>query len=251
LIFDSTGNLYGTASAGGKPGGSGTVFRLTRGANGKWKTKVLHSFSGGKDGGNSRASLIFDSVGKLYGTTSIGGTKDLGTVFELMPSTNGNWKEKVLYSFRGGTDGSGPLARLIFDSAGNLYGTTESGGNPYDNGTVFQLKPGTNGKWTEIVLYRFSNEGNGPAAGLIFDSAGNLYGTTYWSGAVFELVPEKGEWDEIVLHFFTGGTDGARPKGDLIFDSSGNLYGTASSGGNISKRHCLDSFCGLVFEITP
>jgi uncharacterized repeat protein (TIGR03803 family) len=174
-------------------------------------------------------------------------------------------KEKVLYSFTGGVDGGVPMSDLIFDSAGNLYGTTSQGGNlaacnGSGCGTVFELKHTADG-WKEEVLYSFGgyqSDGIFPQAGVIFDRAGNLYGTT-WAGAgdssfegtVFRLSPNAhGGWQESVLYGFTGGSDGGGPQADLVFDSQGNLYGTASQGGS-GGNSCFESGCGTVFELTP
>ncbi len=172
LIRDSTGSLYGTTYDGGVYG-FGTVFKLA--ADGQ--ETILHSFSGGStDGANPYAGLIMDSNGNLYGTTYDGGVYGFGTVFKLAAGG----QETVLYSFSGGsTDGANSYAELILDSKGNLYGTTYSGGT-YSLGTVFELD--TSGK--ETVLYSFSGSPNGasPYAGLIMDSNGNLYGTTYDGG---------------------------------------------------------------------
>ena len=187
LIFDAAGNLYGTTWAGGTYGG-GTVFELT--PAGGWTEKVLHSFSWiGTDGFWPYAGLIIDAAGNLYGTTGAGGPSGWGMVFELTPTAGGGWTEKMLHSFPydNGTDGSQPVAGLIFDAVGNLYGTTEYGGT-YSNcyggcGTVFELTPAAGGGWTETVLHSFNGtDGREPAAGLIFDAAGNLYGTTYYGG---------------------------------------------------------------------
>jgi uncharacterized repeat protein (TIGR03803 family) len=170
---------------------------------------------------------------------------------QLTLNADGKWTEKVLHNFGKGDDGGTPDSSLILDAAGNLYGTTYSGGIGY--GTVFQLTPGADGKWTEKVLYRFCSisdctDGENPYAGLIFD-AGNLYGTTVVGGAagdgvVFKLTPSaNGKWTEKVLHTFGEGKDGVNPVGGLIFDSTGNLYGTTENGGSTGN--------GTVFEITP
>ncbi len=147
---------------------------------------VLYNFSAnGTDGFLPWASLIFDRAGNLYGTTTWGGTYGYGTVFELTPNGSGGWTETVLYNFTFGTDGAIPYAGVIFDSAGNLYGTTFDGGT-YGNGTVFELTPNGSGGWTETVLHSFSSgiDGANPYAGLILDRAGNLYGTTLDGGAI-------------------------------------------------------------------
>ena len=198
LIFDTTGNLYGTTNAGGA-NNEGTVFKLMPQADGSWKEKVLYSFIGGiKDGGGPSAGLIFDTAGNLFGTTAGGGAYGRGVVFQLTPNSNGSWKEKLLHQFTAGKDGGYPNAGLIFDHAGNLYGTTTYGG-PNDCagscGVVFRLAPRSKSGWRETVLHTFSGRpGANPVAGVIFDAAGNLYGTTHGDtyntfGSVFEITP--------------------------------------------------------------
>jgi uncharacterized repeat protein (TIGR03803 family) len=167
---------------------------------------------------------------------------------------------KILYSFQGSkySDGSYPNGSLIFDQLGNLYGTTEDGG-AYKGGTVFELSPGTGGGWTERVLYSFGNGSDGadPMASLTFDSAGNLYGTTYKGGSygygtVFELSPASGGlWTESVLHSFGSGTDGRNPEAKLTIDSAGNLYGTTVYGGTYTCGVGPTANCGVVFELSP
>jgi uncharacterized repeat protein (TIGR03803 family) len=227
---------------------------LVSGAAAQSKFKTLHGFTDGKGGGWVYAGLIFDSAGNLYGTTALGGAHGNGTVFKLAPNAGGSWTEKVLYSFTGGIDGSSPEAGLIFDAAGNLYGTTASGGT-HGWGTVFKLAAnGPDGNWTDSVLYSFtgSQDGGSPLAGLIFDPSGNLYGTTFYGGGIttaFEMTPNSdGTWTEKVLHQFKGGTDGSQLGASLIVDQAGNLYGTTVNGGN-SK--CNGAGCGVVFELTP
>jgi uncharacterized repeat protein (TIGR03803 family) len=215
LIFDAAGNLYGATSGGGTYG-IGTVFELMPAAGGGWTEQVLHSFAGYPTDGYGPSGLIFDARGNLYGTTGSGGYSGLciagcGTVFELKRSVSalgGGWTEQVLHSFDPpgqDEDGAGPTGGLIFDARGNLYGTTITGG-PYDCvegfgcGTVFELARSISalgGGWTETVLYLFCSQdvcsdGWWPEAGLIFDAAGNLYGTTanggaYGAGTVFEI----------------------------------------------------------------
>jgi uncharacterized repeat protein (TIGR03803 family) len=252
LIFDAKGNLYGTTLQGGTYD-DGTVFELMPGRNGKWSEEVLHNFNANsRDAAFPEASLIFDFKGNLYGTTYGGGTYSDGTVFQLTPSTNGTWTAKVLHSFNfNGKDGFVPEAALIFDAKGNLYGTTVEGGT-YNNGTAFELVPGTNGKWTEKVLHSFDHNTDGGSvlfAGLVFDAKGNLYGTTYVGGAysfgtVFELMQgTNGEWTEKVLHSFNpNGEDGLFSTAGIILDNSGNLYGVTNAGGSSGN--------GVVFEIS-
>ena len=251
LISDAAGNLYGTTTFGGTAGaGNGTVFELTPSAGGSWTEKVLHSFGNGADGIWPYAGLTFDAAGNLYGTTYEGGAYGWGTVFELTPTGGGDWTERVLYDFTGYADGSLPQASLILDAAGNLYGTTTSGGN--GGGTVFELSPGAGGSWTEKVLWSFGipTDGGGiPYSELIFDSAGNLYGTTrdggtFGGGTVFKLSPAGGgTWTEQVLYNFGNGIDGIYPQAGLILDAAGNLYGTTYENGFFGY--------GTVFELSP
>ena len=223
--------------------------------------KPLYTFSSDTPGG-----LVFDAAGNLYGATYDGGAYGYGSVFELSPSSNG-WKETVLYSFKGGTDGSAPseTERLVFDARGNLYGTTVYGGDQSCDagcGVVFELTPHTGRRWAERVIYSFNGlPASAPEAGLIFDAAGNLYGTTYGSyncstgicvGTAFELSPtSNGKWNIHILHEFgTGKNDGIGPLSVLAFDPSGNLYGTTYVGG-IPNCGFGGNGCGTVFKFTP
>ena len=251
LIFDSAGNLYGTTSQRGLGGnGFGTVFELTPNEGGGWTQKALHNFHDTTDGFSPQGSLVMDTAGNLYGAAA-GGVHGYGTVFDLTSVGSGRWTFKTLYSFsKNGVDGTYPQTGVILDAAGNLYGTTLSGGT-YDSGTVFELTPSPRGSWTEKTLHSFNGvDGAYPTAGLIFDAAGNLYGTTWSSsthayGVVFELTPVGGgSWTEIVLHsFINDGSDGLSPYEGVIFDTSGNLYGTTRFGGAYGE--------GTVFELTP
>jgi uncharacterized repeat protein (TIGR03803 family) len=249
VIFDAVGNLYGTTYSGGTYG-FGTVFELTPQAGGGWADTVLHNFKAG-DGQQPTGGLIFDTAGSLYGTTGQGGAFGEGVVFKLSPQPGGTWTETVLHSFNpGGPDGQVPTCTLIFDTAGNLYGTTGFGGT-FGHGTVFEVSPNSSGGWTEKRLANFSNSGNNPynpTAGLVFDAAGNLYTTTafggfYSDGAVVELSRNTGGgWTAKVIHNFNG-TDGHEPFDSLIIDSAGNLYGTTYAGGANGG--------GVVFELSP
>jgi len=250
LIFDSTGNLYGTAESGGTDK-AGMVFKLSPAAGGRWTETALHNFGRGKDGAEPVGNLIFDGSGNLYGAAYFGGDEGKGMIFELSPKADGGWAESELHSFTGQpTDGYLPTGSLIFDSAGNLYGLTYKGG-PDDLGTVFELTKGAGGIWTSSILHGFENngvDGNYPEGNLIMDSSGNLYGTASAGGSnndgvVYEMSPEGGQsWLEDRLFSFNG-TDGQVPCSGLIFDSSGNLYGTTLLGGAQNG--------GTVFELTP
>lgn len=250
LVFDQAGNIYGaTYYGGGTTGcngvGCGTVFKLTL-SSGVWTESTLYSFTGG-NGGSSPIGVILDGAGNLYGTASGGGTYDCGTVFQLTPNGSG-WTENVLYAFNPSIgDGCNPLAGLIFDGSGNLYGTNYTGGYQ-GGGTAFELTPDGQGGWTETVLNALTaGVGDGGLEGaLTLDADGNLYGTTYGGGlglgAAFELIPSAGYWTYTSLHDFINYDDGEFPIGNVILDAYGNAYGTASQGG--------ENEYGVVWEIT-
>jgi len=215
VIRDSAGNFYGTADGGRY--GFGVVYKLDTAGN----QTVLHNFTGGTDGGTPFAGVVRDPAGNLFGTTNVGGSSGAGVVYKVDPAGH----ETVLYSFTGGNDGGYPEAGVILDTAGNLYGTTQRGGAA-GSGVVFMLD--TAG--LETVLYTFAGmpDGSYPEAGVIRDSAGTLYGTTYYGGAwgdgtVYKL---DAAGHETVLYSFTGQADGSYPQTALIRDSAGVLYGT-------------------------
>jgi uncharacterized repeat protein (TIGR03803 family) len=240
FTLDASGNIYGTASAGGASN-YGVVFKV----NTSGVETVLHSFSGGMDGANPDGFLVRDKAGNFYGTTTGGGAFGAGTVFGITATG----KEAVLYSFAGGADGADPEAGLALDAAGNLYGTTIAGG--LGNGTVFKLThPKSGTKWTEQVLYGFGTgeDGTIPVAGVTLDAAGNVYGTAsaggaYGYGTIFELTPSGSTWTETILHNFEDGDDGGVPYAGLIADKAGNFYGAATEGGTGGG--------GAVFKLTP
>lgn len=246
LARDSAGNLYGTAETGGASN-EGVAFKMSPAG----VETVLHSFTDKKDGGLPVASLIRDSAGNLYGTTFEGGNKNAcpfsgcGVVFKMTPAG----VETVVHTFSF-TDGSTPLGGVARDSAGNLYGTTSQGGS--DNfGNVFKLSP----SGVETVLHNFTggSDGSFPEAGLVLDSAGNLYGTAALggsgsSGVVFKI-DSAGTYS--VLYSFTGGADGSVPEADLARDSAGNLYGTTVGGGDMSGSCGSSGGCGVVFKLDP
>lgn len=245
LVFDLAGDLYGTTSVGGI-NNAGTVFQLKPGTNGVWSEKVIHAFNT-KDGSVPNGGLVFDRANNLYGVTQGGGAKSAGVVFKLTPSTKG-WAISILHNFTGGADGGNPFAeRLILDSSGRVYGTTQGGGQ-FNGGTVFRLTSTATGQWSDRVLYNFNTKlAANPFSGLTMDSKGNLYGTcangngVTTVGAVFELIAQPDDkWTEVNLHLFTR-TDGQFPESALLRDASGNLYGTTLQGGA--------SNMGVVFEI--
>jgi uncharacterized repeat protein (TIGR03803 family) len=260
VIAGSEGHVYGVNYPVYSTSGNGVVFELAANSQGVWSETTLDGFADA-DGGLPQASLISDSAGNLYGVTSQGGSHNFGTVFKLTPAANG-WTETILYNFSSaaGYVSSDPSI-LIFDSAGNLYGEAAYGGSS-NEGMVFELSPGSNGKWAEKTLFNFTSPKTGtlPFGGLIFDAAGNLYGATYnggvvkkgcglGCGTVFKLSPAQDAWKETILYEFNGGTDGAKPPAGVVFDQVGNLYGVTSSGG-ITEVGCGRG-CGTVFQLTP
>ena len=250
LVFDSDGNLYGTAPDGGAHS-EGVVFELSPTKNG-WVQKVIHAFTGGKDGAvGSLGALLLDAAGNLYGTTELGGPAGAGSVYRLSPSGHGSWKTTVLYDFQGMPDAAYPYGGLISDAAGNLYGTTYFGGAS-GVGTVFQLTAGPNGTWQENILYNFQGgtDGSFPTSTLLFDSSFRLYGTTSTGGrpscdcgTIFSMKLFRGHWKEKLLHHFGVRRDGSYPIYGLTFDAAGNLYGTTPVGGANGQ--------GMIFRVSP
>jgi uncharacterized repeat protein (TIGR03803 family) len=252
LTLDQAGNLYGTLGPGKY--GKGAATELSPGSKG-WTEAYLYSFCpkfGCFDGDEPTSPLTWDASGNLYGATEGGGKGNLGVVFQLEHRSSG-WKEHVLHNFPAfSTDGYDPDGGLTLDQKGNVYGTASQGGSK-GNGTVFELTRGTAGRWKETILYDFpdaSHNGGGADAGVVFDRAGNLYGTTPGGadpncqcGVVFKMTPgANGKWTYSVLHRFIG-TDGFDPEASLTLDSKGNIYGTTVAGGA--------GGAGVVFEITP
>jgi uncharacterized repeat protein (TIGR03803 family) len=249
------GVLYGTASQGGNGGngGYGTVFKLKQ-FNSSWVFSLLYQFTGGSDGFRPTGGVVIGPNGALYGTTQYGGGPDYGTVYELRPpatfcrSVTCYWGKTVLYTFRGPSDGANPyMENLVFDQAGDIYGTTLGGGTHNNQGTVFELTP-SGGGYTESILHSFGfgTDGADPFAGVVLDAAGNVYGTapiggTGGDGTVYQLLSSN-QWGENILVNFDG-ANGVNPIGNLIIDASGNLYGTTSNGGQNNN--------GVVFKLSP
>jgi uncharacterized repeat protein (TIGR03803 family) len=277
LVFDQSGNLYGTTSAGNDPN-LGTVFKLSPTHGGAWKETVLYDFIGGKNGSVPTSGLAIDKKGNLYGTTLDGGEFGFGVVFQLAPPVvkGRPWKQTVLHSFcqqSNCADGQNPWAGVVLDGQRNLYGATLMGGANADCGfavgtcgTVFKLAPPAQkgGTWTETVLSSFTaggSDGFDPWGTPVFDREGNLYGTTnaggimvgqrcspFGCGVVFKLTPPNtkgGEWVQIVLHRFSGdvGHDEGLPYTGLAVDSRGHLFGTAA--------YIQTTGVGTVFEVAP
>lgn len=297
LVRDSNGNLYGTTYLGGAglcysddsvtagvkppkgevPNGCGTVFELSLSSKGAWREKLLYSFQGGSDGAGPVGNLTLGASGKLFGTASAGGVgssgcigkyvSGCGSVFELTPASGGTWNESTLYDFSGGSDGGVPVAGVVLDNAGNVYGATPGGF--FEDGSVFELSPTSGGTWTETTIISFLNEadGYGATGGLIMDRSGTIYATTQYGsgptttdvgssnggapppkpfgpGTILELSPgQGGTWTTNWIHTFSGTPDGSNPVSGLIRGPDGSLYGTTSSGGSLGH--------GTVFKFVP
>ncbi len=267
LVMDKAGNLYGTAV---ETYGFGAVYELSPASSGQWNYNVIHQFQGGSDGIWPLSKLTLDAAGNVYGTTQSGPL--FGTVFELSATASGEWTENILYNFANGSDGGNPAAGVIFDAAGNLYGTTQNGGNQSgicENrggcGVVFELSPSPQG-WTETTLHTFNGtDGAFPQANLIMDASGSLYGMTYAGGdtiactivepgcgVAFKLsTAASGKWTySTILTFQPGPTGhgsagGAYPWSGLTFDTAGNLWGTTAGGG------LAPDYLGIVFKLSP
>ncbi len=250
VVRDSNGLIYGSTVAGGGTN-DGTIWQLRPSATRPaslmlpWTERRLYSFTVGNDGFGPQGDLVFDQSGNLYGTTNAGGTYNIGVVFQLVPTSGGDWTENVIYNFDG-KGGAYPFAGVTMDQAGNLYGTSYQGGdNNY--GTVYELSPSQSG-WTETNLYSFTGgkDGGNPTAGLIRDALGNLYGATLYGGngggTVFELSPSNGGWTYTLLYAFTGSSYGG-PQGNLVMDAAGKLYGATLAEGAYNN--------GNVFELVP
>jgi uncharacterized repeat protein (TIGR03803 family) len=251
VIFGPDGALYGTTAYGGSQSGCnncGTVFRLTpppticRSFTCNWQESQLYAFSGG-DGQFPMGEIAFDLEGNLYGATESGGFGE-GTAFELTPA-HGVWTRSLLHNF-GDVGGTQPMGGVQLDRVGNVYGTAFFGGDGQE-GTVFQLVP-SGSSWTLNVITYFSlnSGGDNPAAGVILDPSGNLYGATsngQPNPVVFEISPSNGSWTYNTLYTFTNVFGGGGPLGNLVMDTAGNLYGTTEESGS--------NFEGNVFKLTP
>jgi uncharacterized repeat protein (TIGR03803 family) len=242
LVFDTAGNIYGT-------GPFGTIYELSQ-SGGIWNYSLLGYLS---EDDYTNAGMIKDSAGNFYGTWY--SYHNNGGVFELSPSSSG-WTETVLYTFTGGSDGFSPLAGLVFDSAGNLYGSTSTGGSG-GGGAVFELSPSGNG-WTYNFICSLQGYSpmSGPQSALTLDSQGSLYGTTYsgggfGAGEVFKATRSGNNWSCSDLYDFQQNGNGVFPIAGVTLDSHGNLYGTTPLGGTSDPDYCGSGGCGVVWEITP
>ena len=241
-VLDASGNLYGTTYLGGTYG-NGSVYQLSPSGS-DWKYSSLYSFKFLPDGaGPAFGTLAIGPNGALFGTTEGGGF--FGTTFEICSCRT---PELEVHKFGFGTDGAQPIGGVVFDAAGNFYGTTSLGG-AYGNGTVFEEKR-SGSRWTESVIYSFTggDDGTSPPAGVTVDAQGNLYGTTSFGGAngigvVYELSPSGSGWTQTVLYTFRGQRDGDYPVGGVVLDQAGNLYGTTFDGGVNGG--------GVVYKLSP
>ncbi len=251
VVADAAGNLYGTTIHGGTAGSTtyGTVFKLVPSGS-TYTESILYAFQGGADGQYPFGGVILDKHGALYGTTFQGGTNGVGTVFKLTPGPSG-YTKTILYSFQGGSDGVLPYAGLYMAADGSLFGTTEYGGGSPSGGagTVFKLTP-SGSTYTESIIYAFQggNDGAMPAAPVMGDAHGALYGTTvngnkYNAGTVYKLTPNGSGYAESLIYSFQPFPDGAHPYGGLIGDGSGAIYGATLIGGGYNA--------GMVFKLTP
>jgi hypothetical protein len=287
LTFDSQGNLYGTALGGGintntctffTAPGCGVVFKLSPNGSGGWTESVLYSFKAGNDGYDAESPLNFDSVGNIYGTTSLGGplkkcasTEGCGEVFKLTPNGSGGWTYSVIHFFSNGTDGGRPYSGVVIDHAGNIFTNTTQGGNLNDCatqgcGTLVELSP-NGASYRFRVLHAFTGlaDGNFVQGGLFIDSSGVIYAPMQTGGhrsgvcrsiggcgVIFKATPNAtGGYTPGVAYTFTGGADGYGPVSALIADPSGNLYGAAAGKPTGGSNQCADGSCGFVYKLTP
>jgi len=257
LIFDSAGNIYGTASAGGTgpcaSGGCGTVFELSP-SNGSWTYSVLYRFTCGADGASPFSGVTMDAEGRLYGTTDGDLRCDGGTAYQLVHGGSG-WTENTMHQFQNLDDGGEPVGGLVVDAAANAYGITGNGGTSGCGGVIYELSPRGVG-WTFSRIYcPVGPVAGGSESAMTMDAAGNLYGTTTADGAnrrgsVFKLTYDNGSWTYTDLHDFTGGADGSGPVGTLALDADGNVYGTSVYGGTGGGCE-FGNGCGVAWKITP
>jgi len=272
LTVANNGKFYGTAWVGGIQNGNcslgcGVIFQLVN-RGGEWLLTPLYQFKGGLDGANPQGRPIIQPNGTIVGSAENGGggqctgfAAGCGTIFTLRPSPSasgnalGLWNENVLYRFQGGSDGADPFGDVVLDAAGNIYGTTQTGGfssncSPVGVGcgTAWELSQ-SDGNWTKTMLWGFGDGTDGiePFDGLHFDQAGNLYGSTYTGGVsekgtVFQLTPHGQSWSESIVYSFTGNSDGGLLHSGIYVDASGNLFGATTDGGS--------GVGGTVFELS-
>jgi uncharacterized repeat protein (TIGR03803 family) len=247
VAVDNNDDLYGMTPTGGADG-VGTIYTLRPKANGSWGFRVIHTFTGGADGSSGSAGKLILQGSRIYGAATTGGSNGSGTIFELTPSRVGEWSFRTLYSFQGSPDGSFPYGALLFDVAGNIFGTTYYGGTA-GLGTVYRLTR-NGGNWSEHTLYSFQSgqDGNSSISNLVADAVGNLYGTTseggLGNGTIFELMPNgNGSWTESLPHLFAGPPDGGFPYAGMVADGTSVFYGATVHGGANGE--------GAIYRFTP
>jgi len=255
LASDAAGNLYGATLFGGDSkcyGGCGVVWEVSQVTEGNWLETVLHTFADGADGAFPNGSVVLDRAGNIYATANGGGFYNFGAVFELSRGAVG-WKPTKFYEFTGKADGNAPVANLVLDGVGNVFGVTASGG-PHTLGTVYELSPSGVGSWKVTTLFSFdSAQGYAPTS-VALSPGDNLFGTTEFGGdsgcygyvagcgVVYELSPQSSGSKESLRYAFAG-SGGAFPFSNVVFDPEGNFYGTTSEGGPYGY--------GVVFQIMP
>src|SRR5215216_5698064 len=247
VTVDRSGNVYGMTPTGGA-NGLGTIYKVHP-HRGTWIFQVIHTFTGGSDGSSGSAGRMILSHGRLYGAATTGGNYGSGVVFELTPTSVGEWNFRTLYSFHGQPDGSFPYGALLRAASGGFYGTTYYGGQN-GIGAVYELSPRLVGEWDERVIYSFQDgsDGNSPISNLVVGSGGILFGTTSeggsGSGTMFKLAPAGGGmWNESVVHPFAGAPDGAFPYNGMVAGPAGHFYGATVHGGDDDE--------GSIYEFTP
>jgi hypothetical protein len=253
VYVDASGNVWGSTSAGGivdGPNGNlgvgwGTVYELSPAEHG-WTEHTIYEFTGNLDGAFPQTNLVIGRNGDVYGGEPYGGTARLGTIFKFHDTGKG-WKREAVYTFTGVTDGGWPTGKMVIDRAGNIYGETT-----HYTSLVFRVAPPDKGAargtpWTFTAIGNFGADG---AAGVAFDSAGNLDGVAGYGGAgpcgcgyVFSLTPtESGAWNENVLWTFGERPDAGSPDGELVAGAGGIVYGVSTRGGQ---------GYGTVYSVTP
>jgi uncharacterized repeat protein (TIGR03803 family) len=253
VVADRVGDLFGVTIIGGADN-DGVLYKLTPSGPG-YTEKVLHSFTGGLDGGQPLGPLVLDSHGNLFGVTQFGGTGGQGVIFEFKPSGAG-YTEKVLHNFA--ANASLPQAGLTQAGDGTLYGTTYGASQVDGNGSVFSLALTKAGPvYRTRYVFKGGADGSNPFGLLTVDNkTGVIYGTTQYGGStggktgygtVFSLTPSRTGFTERVLHSFVTGSDGLEPEAPLLLTSGGDLYGTTSLAG----EKCDGIGCGTIFELIP